>query len=294
VLGTSEPQEGRYTTISRINYLGERPRRGTPQTPLRDTLVEEKKSCARTMHNKNFAFGYEHVPLPMVSEARAAQSRAMDVRWGRSPTPTLAPMSGTPSPAPGHPHLASQPEVEMTPKENAERMRESSVFKSAVIPPTLDSTQRASYERWDASQRASGVSSSLKEMHHATHFTLGSEPSSKWKSDYGGNFRGKSGVKAHLSDANQACSANIGDSTVDVRDSLRSLKQVDFVSHAWKRPVAPAVSCHTHSAVFGYRDEKPDSTQRVSYTPLHYVGERPHDSAEAAARAAQLRRFTAN
>uniref|UniRef100_A0A7S1KZY9 Uncharacterized protein n=2 Tax=Neobodo designis TaxID=312471 RepID=A0A7S1KZY9_NEODS len=267
VLGSQEPPEGRYSTVVRQSFGSSDANRQEARA-----LDAQRRQRSMAMNQKNFPFGYEGVALPIISEAQGAQQSAVDeLRRQRSqgytsesPAPYTSAdrSSGRTTPA-----LAAKLEIQA----HMERMRSSNVF-SAAPSPVPTSTQRGSYASHDATGMAKQREDAarLRRIQTQTSWCTGHERGD-WKSVKESTMDGRAGVPAKLSTQNLATCINIGSETVSKKDTLKSLKQVDFVPHRASPTPPPAFSAHEDHLVLGYRPRDVNSTNRVSYTPTMFV-----------------------
>lgn len=282
VLGAREPDDGRYTTLSRETYQHghQKPKPGeaAPKIPAKKAIDDEKNARVRFMQNKNFPFGFEGVELPMISEARGAQQSSVEMRreqQQRTPTPTFSSMPRRVSPEPAA-------ECQSEAKAHLDRMRSSHVFDGPVTTERAagnrehQSTQRSSYMNHDAGKLAHQRAevSRLRAIQTATNWTGGNYGSKNWKSTKETEHTGAMTKPAEMSTQNLRTTVTIGNSTTNVKDMLRSLKQVDFVPHRASVTPTPSFTAHEDHLVLGYRAPDIDSTNRTSYTPTVYVAPR--------------------
>jgi hypothetical protein len=280
VLGSKEPDEGRYSTLVRQSYTHAAP------SALPTLLNAERKDRAVAMQTKNFRFGHEGEDLPIVSETQGAQQTAVDLRRREfasqrlppSPTPyTSAVRTVAPSP------VAKQAEDI---KSHMDRMRSSNVFAGPVatetaahIPPHT-STQRSSYLSHDSQQQKQqrDDAARLRRIQTQTSWTTGHEDVKDWKSVKQSTMRGAHGAPATLSTQNLTTCVNIGSEAVSSKETLASLKSIDYKAHRAEPTPPPAFTAHEDHLVFGYRPRDVNSTNRVSYTPTVFVPPSGKDS----------------
>lgn len=302
VLGAREPDEGRYSTLVRQNYLHgkQAPKTGEANVAVPSVKeMEQERAQRRTqMNTKNFPFGFEHVALPIVSEAQGAQQSAVDLRRrelaamsrpSASPTPYTAAATGgrsTPSAGGGHHGAGAASSVAPSPapqseiKAHMDRMRSSNVFDPQYNRSTPTSTQRGSYASWvpDAVSEQREDAARLRRVQTQSSWTPGHEPSKDWRSVKESTMTGAAAPPAQLSTQNLTTCVNIGSPAVSTAETLKSLKQVDFVPHRATPVQPPAFTAHEDHLVLGYRPKDINSTSRLSYTPTQFVPRRAAQS----------------
>ena len=281
VLGAREPEEGRYSTVSRQNYLHGQQKAKAGEAgahpPTRSELQHVKDKQSQFMRDKNFLFGYEGRDGPIVSESRAAQMSS--VALGQGARRSSAGRAATPMlPGDATPELLTTNEI----KANNDRMRTSHVFDGPLaqrralsamgqLPPD-SSTSRVSYVECDANDAAQQRKQAAvcRRVQQSTSWTLGTAKDD-WKSEKETKMTGKMVERAPLATSNLGTYVPMSDSTVDIKDSLRSLKSVDFVPHKAAAVQPTAFSSHEHHCTFGYLPKDLNSTNRTSFSPTEYV-----------------------
>lgn len=254
VFGMREPSEGRYTTLKRETYnthpsLRPKPA-GEGPIPVRShaEAVEDNTRRKIAMNTRNYMLDDEASPqLPMISEYRGQ-------------------LQGEPN---------SGPSPSINNKINALKMTMSNVFVSEPDKTTwrgeINSIQRSSYNRHSDSYMAETrkASSELRAQQRNTHFEFGTEPR-QLQSESRANFRGEAQPRTSLANVNLKTNIEFGNSAVDIKDTLRSLKQVDFRPHPCVAVPAPHTDMQKQNLVLGYNPLPIQSLNRQDYSPTVY------------------------
>lgn len=306
-LGYVEPSDGRYVSLARTSFQHRsvKPAGEAAVSPATlEQIVAEKQIRSRINNEKQFYLG--------PSEDEVDRFVAERVR-SCTPTSTMlqsyqqtAKQRGAASPAPSDDTAAKAcaEDVERSHK-NALAMRACHLYVSSQDQAAWKSGS-ASLMRTDIGSGMSGAKAispqeraSLRDSQRSTHFLLGTD-ATKQQSEAQIQFRGEmpqERTTSRLGKASAASTVQLGMSTVNVRDTLRSLVQVDYVPHgealvalqnerraAAKHASSGAVvTAETDSLVFGYdghvgASQRPPSQlqhtttlYRSSYTPMSFV-----------------------
>lgn len=286
-LGTQVPDGGRYNTLSRMTYQHGRAEAKVDEDPdsrvKRPNDIRQETVVFKTfMRNKNFAFGAEHEPHSLVTESRGAQGAA------------AAEAKRTHSP-----HAVRQERYN-----HIARMRSSNVFGatatsssspssaaagagggSSSLLAAATSTQRASYTADPSNPALSPsrrVEAILKQRnaHCGTHFSFGDESASGWRAE-STSYTNGDGSQGRTQKCTRAleCSIKFQTPGIDVKDTLKSLKQVDFASHDGVKRLPTAFSSSEHHMVMGYAPKQLVSLSQASYRPTAFVSPAPSSNA---------------
>ncbi|CUF74279.1 Hypothetical protein, putative [Bodo saltans] len=283
-LGSREPADGRYVSLVRSNFQHRAVQSSGEQLvePMSAEQITIEKQ-QRTLQNRERQY---YLGPPGDDDEL---SRFMNT------TPSIG--RGTPSPALlsrsqcGTPPVSSYNPEEV--RKNAGAMRQCHVFVSSKDQQGWKdgsaSTMRSDIGKNVATANVISVQdrTKLRDAQRSTHFALGfnSDPVT---SEARGQFRGEPAARLHaLRLANSTL--QLGMSSVDVKDTLQSLKQVDFkptndairemrdekTRHALAGTNRNVVNAETDSLVLGYAEHKPggadkNSLYRVSFTPVHF------------------------
>jgi hypothetical protein len=282
-LGSREPADGRYVSLVRSNFQHRAVQSSGEQ------LVEPLSAEQITIEKHQRSLQHRERQYYLGSPGDDDElSRFM------STTPSLG--RGTPSPAPSRSQCATPPVSSYNPddvRKNAGAMRQCHVFVSSKDQDGWKhgsaSTMRTDIGKGVATANIISVQdrTKLRDSQRATHFALGfnTDPCT---SEARGQYRGEPAARLHaLRLANSTL--QLGMSSVDVKDTLQSLKQVDFkpTNEAIREMrderarIALAgtnrniVNAETDSLVLGYAEQKPggsdkNSLYRVSFTPVHF------------------------
>lgn len=280
-LGSREPEDGRYVSLVRSSFQHRAVQAvGEPLVePLSAEQITAEKQL-RSLQNRERQF-------------YVGPSGDDELSRFMSTTPLLG--RGTPSPAPQS-HSANAVGGGVNPEDvrkNAEAMRACHVFISARDQEGWKrgsgSTMRTDIGKDVITADIISVKdrTKLRDSQRSTHFALGFnlDPST---SESRGQYRGEQTQRLHALPLAKSA-LQIGMSSVDVKDTLRSLKQVDYkptqdairMMQEEKTRLALSganrnvVNAETDSLVLGYAEQRAGgsdktSLYRASFTPVQF------------------------
>ena len=257
VLGSNEPPEGRYDTLSRQTYKNHV---GGSLVKSKDEVQAESRTRKNLHQSRNFYW----------NESQLGGALLMTENKGA--------------------HLQPTPDVlkaarEYDTKGNSLLMSNSSIFVSDKAVETwrgASSTVREDFRRPtnDVLKANRGTATEFRKLQQGTHFVMGSEnkvPTSESRAMFQGANNKDRTVKSKI---NMVSTINIGSNDVPTSETLRSLKQVDFVNHTTdekgqpkKQPQAVRNNLQRHNLVLGYQQPVSASLYRASFTPTEYYDE---------------------
>lgn len=272
-LGSSEPELGRFNTLSRITYQHGR---GTPKVDednarpkLPSEIRNETVGFKLFMNNKNFHFGTERrepngvtahdYHLPNLTESRVSQQAAAE-EAKRTMNPE---------------------EIRRERNAHITRMRSSKVFDAATDKSAINSTQRTSFGSTQGKvptplERTEEVTKQ-RTHHGGTHFAFG-DVVGPWRSEsstYGLEQDKTAPVRTEKCTRALQCSVQLKTPGLDIHDSLHSINQIDFKKHDGVTVPPKAFSSSEHHMTMGYAPKQLSSLSRESYSPTVFVRASP-------------------
>jgi hypothetical protein len=243
VLGCREPEEGRYDTLSRQTYRNST----TPQ--LHDEISKEHRERAEYMRNRHFYL--DENPQLLLSEIRGTTLEPSEEMLRAARHDTRANML-----------LMTSSSIFVADNAVDDWKKSNSTVRADFVPP--------SKELLEGSR---GKTREFRKLQQGTHFVLGSSTEVP-NSENRACFRGETTEKVQKSRVNMVSTINIGSPDVPTAETLRSLKQVDFVDHHLPRNSQGARNnLQKHNMVLGYQPKNLVSLYGASYTPTEFVQE---------------------